>query len=303
MADIDLRPMSLGELLDRTFTLYKRNFWLFAGIVSLPYLLLMVVNVGFELMGKGGGVIEPKGGGVPSASFFLGAFLGGFIFLFFYALVTGAAHAATVFAVSDLYLGRLASVRDSYSRMGTKVFRIVWMFILFLLVIIVSFVAIVVVAGVLRSPAIVFAGMILAFILIFIILCRAAVAVPSAMLEDSGAIRSISRSFELTRGHGFQVFLILLFVAVLSYVGILIFQAPFLYLEVDARKAHQALSFGLVILKNLSVFLSEVLVGPIGTIAFCLMYYNLRVRKEAFDVQHLMASLGPLPPPGAPSAI
>ena len=187
MADVDLRPMSLGELLDRTFTPYKRNFWLFAGIVSLPYLLLMVVNVGFELMGKGGGVIEPKGGGVPSASFFLGAFLGGFIFLFFYALVTGAAHAATVFAVSDLYLGRLASVRDSYSRMGTKVFRIVWMFLLFLLVIIVSFVAIVVVAGVLRSPAIVFVGMILAFILIFIILCRAAVAVPSAMLKSSAA--------------------------------------------------------------------------------------------------------------------
>jgi hypothetical protein len=33
------------------------------------------------------------------------------------------------------------------------------------------------------------------------------------------------------------------------------------------------------------------LVGPIGTIAFSLMYYNLRVRKEAFDVQHLMASM------------
>jgi len=33
------------------------------------------------------------------------------------------------------------------------------------------------------------------------------------------------------------------------------------------------------------------------------MYYNLRVRKEAFDVQHLMASLGSQPAPGAPSAI
>jgi hypothetical protein len=50
------------------------------------------------------------------------------------------------------------------------------------------------------------------------------------------------------------------------------------------------------------MFVSQVLVGPIGTIAFSLMYYNLRVRKEAFDIQHLMASLGTSGPPNAPSA-
>jgi len=51
MAEVDLRPMSLGEVLDRTFSLYKRNFWLFAGIVSLPYLLLLVINVVVAQMG------------------------------------------------------------------------------------------------------------------------------------------------------------------------------------------------------------------------------------------------------------
>jgi hypothetical protein len=44
-----------------------------------------------------------------------------------------------------------------------------------------------------------------------------------------------------------------------------------------------------------------VLVGPIGTIAFSLMYYNLRVRKEAFDIQHLMASMTSNSQPNAPS--
>jgi hypothetical protein len=32
------------------------------------------------------------------------------------------------------------------------------------------------------------------------------------------------------------------------------------------------------------------------------MYYNLRVRKEAFDIQHLMASMSANPEPNAPSA-
>ena len=33
MADLDLRPLSLGEILDRTFSIYRKNFLLFAGIV------------------------------------------------------------------------------------------------------------------------------------------------------------------------------------------------------------------------------------------------------------------------------
>jgi hypothetical protein len=302
MADVDLRPMSLGELLDRTFTLYKRNFWLFAGIVSLPYLLLLAVNVGVAQIGKGQGAVDPKGG-LPSASLLAGAFAGGFVVLVFYLLLTGAAHAATVFAVSDLYLGHSTSVRNSYSRVGTKVFRILVMFLILFLVMIVGFVVVGFVGAILGSPAFLVLGMIVAFILLFVILCRVAVAVPSAMLEDASATKAISRSIELTKGHGFQIFLIFLLVGFLSYVGILIFQAPFLFLQADAVKTHQTLSFGMLILENLSTFVSEVLVGPIGTIAFSLMYYNLRVRKEAFDVQHLMASLGSQPPPGAPSAI
>ena len=45
MAKIDLRPMTLGEVLDRTFSLYKENFWLFAGIVAIPCLLLVFASL------------------------------------------------------------------------------------------------------------------------------------------------------------------------------------------------------------------------------------------------------------------
>jgi hypothetical protein len=36
MADLDLRPLSLGEILDRTFSLYRRHFILFLGINAFP---------------------------------------------------------------------------------------------------------------------------------------------------------------------------------------------------------------------------------------------------------------------------
>src|SRR5437588_12326989 len=45
MADVDLRPMNLGEFLDRTFKLYKSNFVLFAGITAVPALVLMILQL------------------------------------------------------------------------------------------------------------------------------------------------------------------------------------------------------------------------------------------------------------------
>jgi len=40
---IDLRPLSLGELLDRAFTLYRRHFWLLVGITAVPSAFGLVI--------------------------------------------------------------------------------------------------------------------------------------------------------------------------------------------------------------------------------------------------------------------
>ncbi|MGH9780673.1 MAG: hypothetical protein ACRD33_02535, partial [Candidatus Acidiferrales bacterium] len=65
------------------------------------------------------------------------------------------------------------------------------------------------------------------------------------------------------------------------------------------------LPFGMVILQDLTAFISQVLIAPVGGIAFSLMYYNLRVRKEAFDLEHLMGAMGTGSAPGgaAPGAV
>jgi hypothetical protein len=45
MPELDLRPLSLGEILDRTFTLYRRNFLLFTGIIAIPQLMVLAFNL------------------------------------------------------------------------------------------------------------------------------------------------------------------------------------------------------------------------------------------------------------------
>ena len=40
-----------------------------------------------------------------------------------------------------------------------------------------------------------------------------------------------------------------------------------------------------------ATFISQCLVGPLATIAFSLVYYDERVRKEAFDLQLMMTTI------------
>lgn len=301
MAEADLRPMSLGEVLDRTFHLYKTHFWLFAGIAALPFSLLLVVQVGFAAAGLAGtkGPVTPGPPLSPAAV--SGMIGGGAVVGILYFLMIGAAHAATVFAVSDLYLARPTSIRGSFSRVGWKVFRVLWLFFLIGLIIVVGFVIVGMFGFALRSPALIGLGLVVLIVPMVIFMCRVAVSVPAAMLEDLGAVRAMERSVHLTKGHALQIFVIFLLVVVATYVAILVLQMPFLILLMASVAAHKTPSFGLQVLQQIAAFVSQVLVGPIGTIAFSLMYYNLRVRKEAFDIQHLMTSMTANPEPNAPS--
>lgn len=301
MADLNLRPMTLGEVLDHTFRLYKNNFWLFAGITGLPFLLILVFQIAVAAMGSA--KMPVSGTPAISPSYLGGIFAGAAVALLLYLLLVWYAQAATVFAVSDLYLGRPVTVRGSFGRVGAKVFRILVIFILIFLVFFVGFLvvafAIGIVAALFKSPFLAVFFLLLAFIPAVIFFCRIALAIPTAMLENTGAIRSLERSIHLTRGFGFQMFLIYLLVVILSIAIALIFQGPFFGTAARAAASHTPLPFSIAVLQDLGSFISQVLVGPIATIATSLMYYNLRVRKEAFDIQHLMSSLQASPAPSA----
>src|SRR6266496_1132525 len=99
-----LRPLSIGELLDRTFSLYRRNFRLFAGVAlvgPIAYLLAQLLMIGpAALAGATGGAASR----VISVS--AGSILGVCAMMAGYAL----SHAATVKAVAAVHLGRPITV-------------------------------------------------------------------------------------------------------------------------------------------------------------------------------------------------
>jgi len=123
MSNLDLRPLSIGELLDRTFSLYRRNFLLFIGIAAIPHLLVLAVKlVQVAVMPVVGKVGAPPAAELQAASrsfvagnpiaFAAFALLGVVIYLIAILFTQGG----TVFAVSELYLGRATTIGQSFSR-------------------------------------------------------------------------------------------------------------------------------------------------------------------------------------------
>src|SRR5208282_1105211 len=183
----------------------------------------------------------------------------------------------TVVAVSDLYLGQPASVRNSYARAKGSILIVIAIMIMTGLATVVGLIFLII-------PGIYLA-------------CRLAVSVPVAIVEKESPVASMERSMELTKDYAWQLFLLLLLVGVLSSVVGTLLQFPVFFSTISSALAKKQPSIGVMAYSYVAQFASQVLVGPIGTISASLMYYNLRVRKEGFDIQHLLGSLDSAPRP------
>ncbi len=258
----DLRPLSLGELLDRTFFLYRKNFALFVGIVALPLLVLLA----FQLSGVALQRNTSVGFAVVSALWSLATLV---VQLGVYAAFQGA----TVIAVSQLHLGRPTSIGASFAGMRGRILYIALINLGYGIGILVGLVLLII------------PGIILGLMW--------ALTIPAAVLEDKGLRDAVSRSAELTKGARGRVFVIYLLFAVLLYAVYLVWGIPLGIAVAMMSRSHEVQQATLLFQIGLpvGVFLSQCLVAPLLTIGLSLLYYDQRVRKEAFDIQHMMAIL------------
>jgi hypothetical protein len=295
-----LRPMTTGELLDRSFSLYRNNFLLFAGIALLPPVLnLMLDAVRTSLfqkpaMGVGGnGQIQ-----FAPASYGPLALVLILVYLFGAVLSSGA----TVHAVSTVYLGKRAGIGESYRAIQSAFWRLIGLFLLIFLIFVGFAIGIVVVIALLAG-AFTFAthsqGAGAIFLLITILpatvlsihlfVCMS-LSTPACVVEKTGATDSLRRSFRLSKGARGKIWLIMLLFFTLIVV---------LSLSVAIPSQMILARSGPVWIANVTAsvlqFLVSTLIGPVLTVSLVLAYYDQRVRKEAFDLQHMMESIGAAP--------
>jgi hypothetical protein len=268
MSQIDLRPLSLGEILDRTFSLYRRHFLLFLGIAAIPHLLTLALNlvqVFVRQGGKGSTATQPSNGLMAFGLF------GIFVWLFVYIVAYLFAQGGTIYAVSDLYLGHPTTINASLRKMWGQLLNLLGV-------------------SLLNGMAIVI-GIIFLIIPGIYLACRLITCVPAALLEDLGARESLERSFALTKDSAWRAFVIYFLYVSMVYATLILFAIPFGFVAVMAGKDPHMLRLAAGIMQ-VGQFCAGVLVTPFFLIATSVFYYDLRVRKEAFDLQLMMQTSG-----------
>jgi hypothetical protein len=277
MGTLDLRPLSIGELLDRTFSLYRRNFVLFVGISAIPHLFVLAV----KLAQIGVMPVATRVNTLPRAPGFQAASPGisgnfaayaaiALLGLVVYLAAILFAQGGTVFAVSELYLGRQTTIGQSFSRAKSEVGTLLGVLILNGLVTIVCFLLLII-------PGI-------------YMMCRLSVAVPAALLENLGPREALERSFALTKDNAGRAFLIYFLYFVILYAAVALVAIPFGIGIVLSRNDPTMLRTWSA-LSEVGSFFAQVLITPILTIGLSIFYFDLRVRKEAFDIQMMMNPL------------
>jgi len=211
---------------------------------------------------------------------FLGLFVGVIVYVVAYLFAQGG----TIFAVSELYLGRMATISGSLGRIWGQAVNLLGVMIL-------NGMAVLLAAVLLIVPGIYLA-------------CRLITCIPAALLEDLGARSSLERSFALTKDHAGRAFVIYLLYFAMIYAASLLFAIPFgILMAVALSTKDPTLMRTSLALLQVGNFFAGIFVTPFFLIAISVFYYDLRVRKEALDLQLMMNPSGNVPSggPGVPS--
>lgn len=120
------------------------------------------------------------------------------------------------------------------------------------------------------------------------------VVLPIMFIENSGLFAAMGRSWRLVQGRWWRTFFILLLMYVLNYVISLALGA-FLYLGQILMTLLLSPYLALAIYEG-AVVLVSALVIPVQLIAVVLIYFDLRVRKEAIDLFQLAQQTTVAPP-------
>lgn len=310
----DLRPLSTGEVLDRTFSLYRSRFLLFAGIASLSA-VVRLIGQGVQLSLQS---TLLRHGGVAALSITsnLLSLAMSAVFLLAFAVT----QAATVWAVGEVYLRGSASVSGSVRATVQRWLRFVGIAMWQIGSAAWPAVAVSAVfggiwflngrslglAGAAGLTALLVLLLIGAFVVGTIFYLRNLLAVPAAVREGLGVRAAMRRSKVLSQGAKGKLFLILLIAAALYFVmGILLATVLFI-----AVLAHHGNGMGgnflaVQILTLVVLFVGYTLISPVILVGTTLVYFDQRVRLEAFDLAVLLgdeSALGTLAPEGEAAA-
>src|ERR1044071_6784033 len=312
-----LEPMSTGDVIDRSVRLYRRNFTPLVAIVSVPTLIGYVASLMFwygytNLFLTTANTSAAYGDAVWML--IIGA--AGYIFWLFSLLLTISGLSRVV--GDHLMMGEPITFRKCFSAVRRKLGDITVMGLLGMLILFGMYVAVVMVVLILVLIIGMVAGLIIsahlpqwvitllmaimgltaiaaALIVVSFIFARVAFLPQVVMIEGESAGNAIGRASRLGKGNWYRVGSIVLFTYFVSMSLMWALTLPVLaalYLSGmvgDDFFSSSTWNVFYISFKDLSSMLSL----PIWIVSFTLLYFDSRLRKEAYDIELLAREVAP----------
>ena len=286
------RAQTFGELLDSTFSVYRRKFLTIlaiAALFQLPYVALQSL-VEPSPLARLQSLEQHTPATAAAAQQELSKMLGPGLVIFgialvYYLLLIPLMEAATIQVVSGDYLDRPTNFAAALR--GTR--RRLWD--LAGLVLLEFGVAVVGPLFLILAFAVVGAGALAALLMVawggyaVVVLIKMSLGVPALILENLPPVAALRRSWRLTHGWFWRIALLYLVITIVSSVVSTVVAAPVSLL------AGAAGSISAISAETLAGGLVNILTSPLTLIALTLVYYDIRIRREAFDIEMLAQSL------------
>jgi hypothetical protein len=273
-----LRPLRVGEILDAGIKLYVRNARTLMALTACVVVPLQLLSAIVLMSTVSNGDQVPTGFGALASrtstsdtTTSLGAQA---TLLVVGILVSALTTAACVRAVSDLYAGRDADMTSSLRFAARRILPLLTMEVLYFLGLSIAFVALII-------PGI---WLYVAW----------SVAAPALLIERTGPVRSLGRSRRLVKGRWRSTAAVLIVAAVMVALLSGAFEALLVAIALTSNPS----ALLAVVVVTLASGISTVVVEPFRAAVTTVLYYDLRIRHEGYDLELLAEQLGlPLPDP------
>ncbi|HJQ25761.1 MAG TPA: zinc ribbon domain-containing protein [Blastocatellia bacterium] len=312
-----LEPMSTGDVIDRAVRLYRRNFGPLIAIVAVPTLIGYVISLMFWY-GYSNVVLNAATPGRMPADAVLLMIIGmaGYPVSGLILLLTVCGMARVV--GDNLMMGEPITFRRCFAAVRGKVGQVILLGLLIMALLFGVYMALVVLVFVLALAIMLVGGLIasmhlpqwmIVLLMVIVILLSIAAALfaisfvvarivfmPQVLMIEGESVGSaLGRAFKLGKGNWHRVLAIMLFTyfITLSLMGAMtITTAAVLYLTGFLEGASLTNPLWNILYTSFND-IARMLSLPIWIVSFTLLYFDSRVRKEAYDIELLAREVAP----------
>lgn len=265
-------PMSVGQILDRTFRLYRQHFLRYITIIAIIQVPMSILGVGQGLINNYAQQMMLAAPGDPTMIFSaLGLTLLS-LFAFMGIIISASILSAGALTkyISEAYLGHEPTVGEVYSFVWSRFGSLLGATLLIGLATSLGYFFCIV-------PGVIFS-------------LWWALTTVAIVVEGVGSLDGMSRSKSLVSGNLGKVFLVALVSILITSAINIVPTVIAVYVAKYFAETGQA-SLG-VVLQQLISLPGGILAGPVFSSTVVLLYYDLRIRKEGFDLDMLAQSMG-----------